>query len=728
MHLLTARFESLRREFSNFCDNSIPTAQRTVREFAEDEIVCPPGGPRENEPFTIEAQPFAGLLFDSIESGQFHRYAITGPLQSGKTFLLIIVCMWHLFEVGENVIYGIPQMEMAMDKWRRDFLPVIMNSRYRDMLPTTGAGSEGGKFDSITFKNGKTLKFMSAKGGDEKRSGVTSRVLIMTEVDKYDEASETSRESDPVSQMIGRLEAFELTDSVVYMECSVSFDTGRIWVEYNAGTASRIATPCPYCSAHVTLEREHLFGWQDAQNEVEARDNAHFKCPECTHRLDDDDRVEMNKRAVLIHKNQEVTADGKVVGPAPQTFTLGFRWNSSNNLLKSAKDLGWKEWKSRVDPDEDNSERKLLQFTWAKPWNGELNSSGITPEIVAARLNFLVQIWIHPDNKERFYQVPEDTETLVVQVDLHFRWHYYTVYASARNPNPAWKPGAVSLVTGKPIPRWLEPHYSVIDYGVWNNPDRKILGPEGAMTAGLDLLGEDLENRRYITDGGRIVDADGGMIDSKFHQDIALKFATSAGSFWSLSAGKGRKGSDGLDKYIPPKERTAELRPGDHFYYSLQPPNKNANSQQWWLIFYDTPHFMHKVHAGFVAVPWLTNPDGVGFSETRRPGSITLWGDDPHLHLRNVDATIPKSNFGTQICGWTWSEIKSKKKGGGVQVGWNSQYHEDHWLDTTYGAQAATGAVYRYAPRFQPKIVHRPTERGQAFQNPGGENYLITER
>jgi hypothetical protein len=713
MQLLTEQLENLRSEFHALVEASIPREQRTVREFAEQEIVCPPGGPLADEDFTIEAQPFAGLLFDAIDSGLFPRVAVTGPLQSGKTFLLIIVALYHLFEVGENVIYGVPTMDMGMDKWRKDFLPVIMASRYSDMLPTSGAGSEGGKFESITFKNGKTLKFMSAKGGDEKRSGVTSRVLIMTEIDKYDEAGESSRESDPVTQMIGRLEAFELTNSVVYMECSVSIKTGRIWVEFNAGTASRIATPCPHCQSYVTLEREHLRGWQQAENEVQARDLAHFVCPDCDEKWSEDDRIAANKRCILIHKGQTVTKDGVIEGDAPPTFTLGFRWNSSNNLLKSANDLGWKEFKARVDPDEENSERTLLQFTWAQPWNGESNATGITPEIVASRLTGIIQ-----------FLVPEDTEVLVVQIDMHFKWHYYSIMAAGRNKTPGWKPGMLTP-SGSPAPRFMKPHFSIVDYGVVWNPDRKVLGPEGAMEAGLELLGEDLENREYLTDGGRVVDLNMGTIDAGFHQDIALKFATSANSIWMLAKGLGRKDAKGITKYAPPKAATEDLRPGEHWYYSRQPACKASNHKKWWLLFNDTGHWMHSVHAGFVATPFLNIKDEEG-QFLRRPGSIALFGDDPHFHSRNRDSMVTRSNIAQQICGWIWSETKSKK--GGTQIGWNDPYPEDHWLDTTYGNRSAVTVVYRYDKRFQPKIIEKKADPVPQFTSPSGEAYLVTNR
>jgi hypothetical protein len=65
------------------------------------------------------------------------------------------------------------------------------------------------------------------------------------------------------------------------MECTTSIETGRTWRELKDGTDSRIVLPCPHCHAWVTPEREHLVGWQDARDVIEAREKAALVCPSC---------------------------------------------------------------------------------------------------------------------------------------------------------------------------------------------------------------------------------------------------------------------------------------------------------------------------------------------------------------------------------------------------------------------------------------------------------------
>src|SRR5690554_5745324 len=116
----TAPQLKLMREFINRC--RAPRA-RTMREFAEEEIILP-DGPDKGERFVISRQPFSRLFFDEVDSARWSHIATTGPSQTGKSLIgFVIPGMYHLFERGETVICGLPSMDMAGDKWRENFLP-----------------------------------------------------------------------------------------------------------------------------------------------------------------------------------------------------------------------------------------------------------------------------------------------------------------------------------------------------------------------------------------------------------------------------------------------------------------------------------------------------------------------------------------------------------------------------------------------------------------------------
>lgn len=631
--------QSLRQLFADGFDLARPRLVRSMTEFATSCIVCP-SGPFKDQRFRLERQPFARellALFDSqhqVREQRFSRFAITGPVQTGKTFAAVVIpVLYHLFELRENVIYGIPQMEMAGDKWRQDLLPAILASGFGSQIPVAGKGSRGGSFESITFKCGSTLKFMSAKGDDSKRSGFTARVLAMTEVDKYDEASDSSRETNPVNQMIARLDAYELENSVVYMECSPSVPTGRIWTEY-AKAPGRLAMPCPHCLDYVTLERESLVGWQDAATELDARDNAAFACPACGGIWSEQQRIDANKAAVLLFPGQTVV-DGVASGPLPRSTTAGFRWNAANNLLKPAKDVATKEWQAlHTTGDPESSEKAIVQFTWALPWDGSERDSIDLDEVrICSRLTGLDR-----------YVVPDDYESLVAHVDIHNRWHYVVVVATS--------PGSVRSIV----------HYDIVHTPYAGGGET----PESAIRKGLESVRDQLTAAPWRTQSGKQISLDLIGIDAGYKEDVSLEFVGLAGPRWQLAKGLG------LETSFKQKDRTPDHRPGFHLFESRQPGRASSQNRRWWLAITHTHYWMGQVHGGLFPEP----------ESPRRAGSLALFGSDPAVHRTPVDRDQARSSFAAQILAWRLDEREK----------WVPTYsrdgRDDHFFDATYNALA----------------------------------------
>ena len=248
------------RLFDDLADASRAKPYRTLREFAEQEIVLP-NGPHEGKRFSCDRQPFAGVVFDELQSGRWRRYNFTGPQQSGKTLVaLVIPLLYYVFELRQTVILGGPDEDTLADKWAEDILPVIEASAYAELLPKRGPGSRGGSpLPKVTFGNGVSIRFMSGRGSDKSRAGFTARFSLITETDGMDTPGPASRESDPVTQIQGRTDAYD-ERAVNLQECTVSTEDGRTWTEHQAGTESRIATQCPECAEWVTPERDDLVG------------------------------------------------------------------------------------------------------------------------------------------------------------------------------------------------------------------------------------------------------------------------------------------------------------------------------------------------------------------------------------------------------------------------------------------------------------------------------------
>ena len=165
---------------------------------------------------------------------------------------------------------------------------------------------------------------MSGGGGDKSRAGFTARVVVVTETDGMDRPGFTSRESDKITQLEARTRAYG-SRKRVYLECTVSTEQGRTWREYQQGTRSRIVLPCPGCNDWVAPEREHLTGWQGAENQASAKKSGAFSCPSCGEIWSSEQRAEANRRSRLLHEGQSVDAKAGSQG-LPRRLT---RWGSA---------------------------------------------------------------------------------------------------------------------------------------------------------------------------------------------------------------------------------------------------------------------------------------------------------------------------------------------------------------------------------------------------------------
>ena len=456
--------------------------------------------------------------------------------------------------------FGLPDMDMAGDKWNVDILPVFERSRYKDLLPTRGSGSRGArKVDSVQLKNGAMIKIMTGGGSDKSRSAFTARVVIFTEVDGMDESSATSRETDKITQMEARTRAYGPRKRI-YGECTVSTEAGRTWSEYTGGTNTEIVVKCKRCRKWVVPEREHLVGWQKKENIIAARDAAYFVCPNCGATWDRAARIAMNRNAKALHRGQAVKRN-RIVGPIPETDTLGFRWNQFNNLFVQPGDIGADEHKAEVATDSENAEKEMRQFVWALPYDPEREES--TP--LAAK-GIVARMAATPKG-----MVPSDTEYLTVGVDVHRRWLFYTTIA--------WRPGASGLI---------------VDYGV-EECHFELLGEERGIRAALDSLADDLMAGYQTGSGGILRAPDQVWNDSGYATDVVYEFCRERDpAIFRPAKGYGQSQDMGTKRgYLRPKRTGASIRKiGDGYHLA-----KLAKKRGVLLCEYDADHwksFLHK--------------------------------------------------------------------------------------------------------------------------------------
>jgi phage terminase large subunit GpA-like protein len=428
--------------------------------------------------------------------------------------------MFVVFELRENVVAGLPNGDMIQNKWAIDLLPAIKASEFVKHLPKSGAGSRGGAVkDLILFEHGVGIKWMTGGGGDKARSAFTTKNLIVTEVDGMDSRADTSKEADKISQMEGRLSAHGWQDIKVFLEGTVTTEEGRTWVEYMAGTRSHMANRCQLCGEYVTLGREDLKGWKDAENVIQARDNAYFQCPQCLKPWSEDNRRQACMEAVLLHGGQTVDKKGNIKGDMPETDTFTFRTTAADNLLLTAADFGIREYKASNESDEENAERKMRQFVWALPYVGDaVEAAGVSYDQVMKR----------GTNPGRGI-APKGTDFITVDVDVH----KYNVHWGAY----AW--------TG------YNDGGQLIQYGVTDVLTDEH-GFEGALKIALnEVAGR--SNDGWPVQGGQRMSACMGLVDAGYETDIVYSWTrTRENWFPFMGFGFSRISKGG---YTHPKKR-----------------------------------------------------------------------------------------------------------------------------------------------------------------------------
>lgn len=427
----------------------------------------------------MDTQPYVRLLFGAIESKEYQRFAVVGPTQSGKTLSAsVIPTLYQLFECGDDVVFGAPTIDIAKDKWTKDFSPVINRTRYKNLLPAKGTGARGGTPTGINFLNGASLRFMTGGAGDKGVAGYTARTIAVTEVDGMDDSMSTSREADRISQLEVRGDAFGLSKRV-YLECTASIPEGRIWREYLGGTHTSIEKPCPYCGEWVVPEREHLRGWKNAPNERAVIESAHFVCPLCEHPFTAQDRVDM------LHNCREHIDN-------PNTLTYSFRWNAFDNLFWTPGECGLDEYRAaqRPEMERDDAEKVQHQFKWAMPYESIIEED--LEDMV--NLDSITTL----ETVLRRGIIPEWADLLTFGADVHAKLIYWVC--------AAWK---------------MDGTGHVIDYGRIQNPYQNY-GQEEAVRLGLVEVNALAKNNWQQIRSSRQWKITGGLVDARWLPDVVV--------------------------------------------------------------------------------------------------------------------------------------------------------------------------------------------------------------
>ena len=669
--------QNLRAATMRFLERLKPRKLRSYLRFAEEEIVLP-NGPLKGQRFRRQSQPVHALWLDELEHSTYRQRVFIGPRQSGKTLAgFVILLMWHLFEYGEDVAIGLPNMDVAKNKWKKDIMPVIKASRYAKFLPKTGSGSKGGVQQVVQFENGVALSFITAGGGDKSggKAGDTYRVIFMTEVNDFGaEASSGEEGLDPVTQMIQGTASFG-TRARIYMECTMADEQCRINTEYQAGTASRVVMPCHNCGRLVEPTRENLVGWQTAEDEIAAGEGASFECPSCHASWSEQQRRAALMRAALMHKTHTLNDDGEsLMGDMPRTRTLSMKYTAAHNVFQPAEVLGAEEWRAKNEPDvvqSDMQDRAIKQYRWAVP--------------------------IPPDSVD---EDPLDVRMLMAR-------YHKDEFERPLVPRGTLTPGDVDMWAGVDV-RKKELHWvagcrdSIVEFGIEPVPWQSMPLADALQVAKDKLADVFDEGFAVVDDGGELLCMSSPklvLIDAGWEQE-AVFAVTEDDPAWMPSKGFGYKQMAG-SKYNAPKDV------------------KDDES----LV--ETARLFHFAKINGVTLVEV-NAD---LGKTRLHQALSVAGDsDNALMLPGVDSPYELQEFAQHLCAEKYVR-EWDTKGKGERAFWKTISRHNHWLDAAYLMLVARDVwQQQQAKRNAAKELLKTLRAGRTEQQGGSDAFLVTDR
>lgn len=540
-----------------------PVKPRTIREFAEAEIV-PATGEYQDEPFRCSRQPFTGLLFDEIDRDYWQTIVISGPSQSSKTLSgHVIPTLWQTCELRETTVLGIPEADMADDKWQLDFQPIMNSSpRLRQYLPRRGSGSMGGKIkDSVELSNGVKIKIMTRGGKDTAKAGFTTRRVNVTEAAGFSHASEASEESDTLRQLFARMRGFPIARRRAIVEGTLTIESELPWrmrgsnEDKPTSTMSQLLSPCPHCGGWISPTRDDFVGWQEAETDQQAMELASFFCPMCGEQLTEEDRRESNRDIKLVHVGQHINDKGEIVGETPKLSTLFFHWSQWHNLLIPGSDCAVDEWKAAQlepeSPDHRNSEKELCQFVWSVCYEPpEVEEIPLTRDDVIGRAHEFARS-----------ELPDGTKYLSLGLDMRSSQIHYCVDAFVGDGSGV-----------------------AIDFDIIPVEHRR-LGLRRGLLSALRTLRDNKLAKGY---GGRIPKY--GFLDAGWKPEIMRTFIRESRKLgftqWYPSFGRGQSASARQGGYNHPAKLTKDvLFIGDQYHMRSHPkhhlPGAIVNADEW---------------------------------------------------------------------------------------------------------------------------------------------------
>ncbi len=291
---------------SAFSESIVPTRQRNIWKWAEQNIVLPrSSGTPYPGPYRTSITPWVRGWFDMIQDPAIHTIALETGAQVGKTTTAMIALAYWMVEDPDPILYAFPSEDLALELSSHRMIPIIEES------PVLRAQFANNRYDITAgeYRTKQTTVRFIGLLSPAKTASFPHRYIIVDEPDKI--LRETiGREGGVLGLIFARARQFWNRKRLIV--CTPTTANGYIHKYFLLGDQRYYFVPCPHCSTPQILKWDYVT-FDHELSPSEAAKGAWYRCvnSECKHPI-----LEKHRHWMTANGNWKATAKPKRIGYA----------------------------------------------------------------------------------------------------------------------------------------------------------------------------------------------------------------------------------------------------------------------------------------------------------------------------------------------------------------------------------------------------------------------------
>lgn len=206
--------------------------------------------PENRGPFSLAGREYIREPLDSFADATISDQVQVFGSQTGKTAAIMGGAAWTTTWEPSRIFWVMPTRDTARSFSRTRWMPMLRNSPAMAALIPTG-GQKRHDFATLQQQVGGGIVDMVWSNSPAALASIPARVVILDEVDKFDEGGRS--EADAVNLAEQRTKDFATPKRI--KTSTPTLTDGLIWQEFLKTDMRRRFVPCPHCGKFV------VFGW-----------------------------------------------------------------------------------------------------------------------------------------------------------------------------------------------------------------------------------------------------------------------------------------------------------------------------------------------------------------------------------------------------------------------------------------------------------------------------------